>query len=45
MNRFAWKGQIYHTNEKRELEIFENSWVLCEYGICKGVFKELPEDW
>ncbi|MBE6900077.1 MAG: guanine deaminase [Ruminococcaceae bacterium] len=45
MNRFAWKGQIYHTNEKRELEIFENSWVLCEDGICKGVFKELPEDW
>lgn len=45
MNRFAWKGQIYHTNEKRELEIFENSWVLCEEGICKGVFKELPEDW
>ena len=45
MNRFAWKGQIYHTNEKRELEIFENSWVLCENGICKGVSKELPEDW
>ena len=45
MNRFAWKGQIYHTNEKRELEIFENSWILCEDGICKGIFKELPEDW
>ena len=45
MNRFAWKGQIYHTNEKRELEIFENSWVLCEDGTCKGVFNELPEDW
>ena len=45
MSRFAWKGNIIHTNEKRELEIFENSWVLCENGICKGVFKELPEDW
>lgn len=45
MSRFAWKGQIYHTNENRKIEIFENSFVLCENGICKGIFKELPEDW
>ncbi|MBR2042108.1 MAG: amidohydrolase family protein [Oscillospiraceae bacterium] len=45
MERFAWKGNIYHTNEERKIEIFENSWVLCEDGICKGVVKELPEEW
>ncbi len=45
MNRFAWKGHIIYANEKRELEIFENSYVLCEDEICKGVVKELPEEW
>ncbi len=45
MNRFAWKGQIYHTDENRRIEVFENSFVLCEGGICKGIVKELPEDW
>ncbi len=45
MNRFAWKGHIIHTNENRELEIFEDSYVLCEGKYCKGVVKELPEDW
>ena len=28
-----------------KIEIFENSWVLCEDGICKGIFKELPKEW
>ena len=45
MSRFAWKGNIIHPNEHRKIEIFENSWVLCEDGICKGIFKELPEGW
>ncbi len=45
MGRFAWKGHIIHTNEKREIEIFENSYVLSEDGICKGVVKELSGDW
>lgn len=45
MSRFAWKGHICHTNEKREIEIFENSFVLCEDGLCKGIVSELPEEW
>ncbi len=45
MNRFAWKGHICHTNEKREIEIYKNSYVLCEDGLCKGIAKELPEEW
>ncbi len=45
MSRFAWKGNIIQTDENRKIEIFENSWVLCENGICKGVFRELPEEW
>lgn len=45
MNRFAWKGHIFQTNDDMKIEIFENSWVLCEDGICKGIFKELPEEW
>ena len=45
MNRFAWKGHICHTNKDRKIEIYENSWVLCEDGLCKGIVKELPEEW
>lgn len=45
MKRFAWKGNIIHSDKNRKIEIFENSWVLCEDGICKGVFAKLPEEW
>ncbi|MBQ3561121.1 MAG: amidohydrolase family protein [Oscillospiraceae bacterium] len=45
MSRFAWKGHICHTNENKKTEIFENSWLLCEDGLCKGIYKELPEEW
>lgn len=45
MLRFAWKGNIIHTNEKRKIEIFENSYVLSENGICKGIVRDLPEGW
>lgn len=44
-NRFVWKGQIYHTDENRKIRFFENSYLLCEDGICRGIFRELPEDW
>ena len=45
MSRFIWKGHVFHSNEKREIEIHENSYVLCEDGLCKGIVSKIPEEW
>lgn len=43
--KFAWKGDIFYSDENRGIMFFDDSWVLSEDGICKGVVNELPEDW
>lgn len=43
--RFAWKGDIFYSDEDRRIMFFDNSWLLSEDGICKGVVSELPDDW
>lgn len=40
---FVIKGTICHTPELGKLEIREDAYVVCEDGICAGVFGELPE--
>ena len=40
---FALKGHICHTPDADRLEIRENAYAVCEEGICKGVFDEIPE--
>ena len=37
------KGHICHTPEAGSLVIRENAYAVCEEGICRGVFDEIPE--
>jgi len=37
------KGTICHTPEKGRLEIREDAYVVCEDGICRGIFDGIPE--
>lgn len=40
---FALKGNICFSHDKDELLICEHSYVICENGICAGVYQSLPE--
>ena len=42
---FILKGHICYTPEKDRLEIRENAFAVCEDGVCRGVFDEVPERW
>ena len=37
------KGNICHTPEKDRLVIRENAYVVCEGGLCRGIFDRIPE--
>lgn len=39
---FVLKGNICFSADKRRLKVFENSYLVCEGGLCQGVFQELP---
>lgn len=39
---FALKGNIVYADADRGLACVENGYVVCEDGICAGVFKHLP---
>ncbi len=43
MDNFILKGDIVFSKSMTELEISESSFAVCENGICKGVFKTIPE--
>ncbi len=43
MNSFILKGDICYSAEKDSLLTFENSHLVCEDSLCKGVFKTIPE--
>ena len=44
LNRsFVLRGDLCHTPAHDWLEIRENSFVVCEEGICRGIFDEIPE--
>lgn len=40
---FVLKGTICYSETKDRLLISEDSYLVCEDGLCVGVFKELPE--
>lgn len=40
---FILKGNICHTPRAGALDIHENGCVVCEAGVCKGVFDCVPE--
>ncbi|MBS6194114.1 MAG: amidohydrolase family protein [Clostridiales bacterium] len=43
MKTFALKGNICYSKDPGHLMVMENSYVVCEEGICQGVYQELPE--
>ncbi len=43
MQNFALKGNIIYSESIQEWAVFENHYVVCEDGICKGVYQEVPE--
>lgn len=40
---FVLKGNICYSETPQRLSITENGYVVCLDGICKGVFRELPQ--
>lgn len=40
--RFILKGNICHTPRMGGLDIHENGCIVCENGVCRGVFDEVP---
>ena len=46
MNKtFVLKGNICQTKNPKELDLHENSYVVCIDGISKGIFEVLPEEY
>ena len=45
MKRFVLKGQICYSETPDKITVSENSYLLCEDGICRGVAEALPEGW
>lgn len=43
MNTFVLKGNICYSKNQTELITEENAYLVCEDGICKGVFSLLPD--
>ena len=37
------RGNICHTPEKDNLVIRENAYLICEGGLCRGIFDRIPE--
>ena len=45
MNSYIIKGHICDSADLDHLRIVENGYLICEDGICRGVFSELPEQY
>ena len=44
-NSFILKGNICQTKTSKELDLHENSYVVCVDGVSKGIFKEIPTEY
>lgn len=42
---FGLKGNIVYSKTPKQLEICENSYLVCEGNLVKGVYRELPEEY
>ncbi len=42
---FVILGDIYHTPRLGESEAIKHGYIVCEEGICRGVFEKLPEEY
>ena len=45
MNDFIIRGDIIYSGADRRLITMENGYLVCEGGLCAGVFSELPESY
>ena len=45
MKSFVMKGNILYSKTAERIEAFPNSYLVCEEGICRGVFEQLPSRW
>lgn len=43
MKKYAIKGNICYSEASDTLRIVENGYVVCEDGLCAGVYESLPE--
>ena len=44
-NSFVLKGNICYSGGSKKLVICPKSYVVCQEGICKGVYQELPKEY
>ncbi len=44
-NSFVLKGNVCYSISPGELALAANSYLVCEEGLCAGVFQELPEQY
>lgn len=45
MSSFVLKGNIAYSKDKDNIVTVENGYLVCEDGICKGVFETLPKEY
>ena len=43
MKSFVLKGNVCYSESSDRIRILENAYLVCEDGLCTGVFQELPE--
>lgn len=39
---FAWKGTVLYSLSPTNLQVCKDAYVVCDSGICQGVFSKLP---
>ncbi|MGN0733538.1 MAG: amidohydrolase family protein [Emergencia sp.] len=45
MRNFILKGDIAYSENKDKIETFEQGYLVCEEGICRGAFSQLPAEY
>lgn len=45
MTNFVLKGNILYSKNKDEINFFENSYLVCQEGLSKGVYESLPDEY
>lgn len=45
MSIFALKGNIIYSESQEKIRVVPKGYLVCEEGLSKGVFEELPEKW
>ena len=44
-NGFVLRGNICYSDGSKKLVICPKSYVVCQEGICRGVYQELPKEY